>query len=194
MLDSGAVSITRCHLNNMRNPIVDIRRSYDILSPQKMSSRQYEKSLCGYKTILWSYYLHNGISHTVMMTSLYWNSHSGISYIGKMTSLRWNRALLYLEHVVAWGMFPLQCFETSCKYDDKIIDTASKPVVCSRKSHVAGTCGTVGRTLMVSVTLFFNSSCVEVFWSNMNMRPSRKHSGKAALASVKMLWPALAYS
>ena len=38
----------------------------------KMSSYQYRNSHCGDKTILRPSYLHNGISYTDKMTSLYW--------------------------------------------------------------------------------------------------------------------------
>ena len=38
----------------------------------KMSSYQYRKSHCGDKTILRPSYLHNGISYTGKMISLYW--------------------------------------------------------------------------------------------------------------------------
>ena len=38
----------------------------------KMTSYQYRKFHCGDKTILRPSYLHNGISHTDKMTSLYW--------------------------------------------------------------------------------------------------------------------------
>ena len=38
----------------------------------RMSSYQYKKSHCGDKTILRPSYLHNGISYTGKMTSLYW--------------------------------------------------------------------------------------------------------------------------
>ena len=38
----------------------------------KMTSYQYRKSHCGDKTILRPSYLHNGISYTGNMTSLYW--------------------------------------------------------------------------------------------------------------------------
>ena len=38
----------------------------------KMSSYQYRKSHCGDKTVVRSSYLHNGISYTDKMTSLYW--------------------------------------------------------------------------------------------------------------------------
>ena len=38
----------------------------------KMPSYQYRKSHCGDKTILRPSYLHNGISYTDKMTSLYW--------------------------------------------------------------------------------------------------------------------------
>ena len=45
----------------------------------KMSSYQYRKSNCGDKTILRPSYLHNGISYTGKMTSLYWIRAQGIS-------------------------------------------------------------------------------------------------------------------
>ena len=38
----------------------------------KLSSYQYRKSHCGDKTVVRSSYLHNGISYTGKMTSLYW--------------------------------------------------------------------------------------------------------------------------
>ena len=38
----------------------------------KMTSYQYRKSHCGDKTVVRSSYLHNGISYTGKMTSLYW--------------------------------------------------------------------------------------------------------------------------
>ena len=38
----------------------------------KMLSYQYRKSHCGGKTILWSSYLHNGVSYASKMSSLYW--------------------------------------------------------------------------------------------------------------------------
>ena len=37
-----------------------------------MSSYQYRKSHCGDKTVVRSSYLHNGVSYTGKMTSLYW--------------------------------------------------------------------------------------------------------------------------
>ena len=40
----------------------------------KMSSYRYRKSHCGDKTVVRSSYLHNGISFTGKMTSLYWIS------------------------------------------------------------------------------------------------------------------------
>ena len=40
----------------------------------KMSSYQYGKCHCGEKTVVRSSYLHNGISYTGKMTSLYWFS------------------------------------------------------------------------------------------------------------------------
>ena len=40
----------------------------------KMTSYQYRKSHCGDKTVVSSYYLHNGIFYTGKMSSLYWIS------------------------------------------------------------------------------------------------------------------------
>ena len=64
----------------------------------KMSSYQYRKSLCGDKTVVRSSYLHNGISYTGKMTSLYWvraltaRSHhtttSGIIRFARIMSIR----------------------------------------------------------------------------------------------------------
>ena len=45
----------------------------------KMISYQYRKSHCGDKTILRPSYLHNGISYTGKMSSLYWIRAQGIS-------------------------------------------------------------------------------------------------------------------
>ena len=38
----------------------------------KMLSCQYRKYHCGYKTVIWSSYLHNGMSNAGKMSSLYW--------------------------------------------------------------------------------------------------------------------------
>ena len=46
----------------------------------KMSSYQYRKSHCGDKTFVRSSYLHNGISYTGKVTSLYWFSPLQYSY------------------------------------------------------------------------------------------------------------------
>ena len=43
-----------------------------------MSSNQYRKSHCGYKTVIRSSYLHNGISYTGMIKSLYWTNPSSL--------------------------------------------------------------------------------------------------------------------
>ena len=47
-----------------------------------MSSYQYRKSHCGDKTILRPSYLHNGISYTGKMTSLYWIRVLGVPAVG----------------------------------------------------------------------------------------------------------------
>ena len=45
---------------------------------KKMSSNQYSKSHCGDKTVVRSSYLHNGISYTGKMSSLYWIGAQGL--------------------------------------------------------------------------------------------------------------------
>ena len=48
----------------------------------KMSSYQYRKSHCGYKTLLRPSYLHNGISYTGKTTSLYW-IRAQVAFVGQ---------------------------------------------------------------------------------------------------------------
>ena len=60
----------------------------------KMSSYQYRKSHCGDKTVVRSSYLHNGISYTGKMSSLYWiralkGSH-WLSVISVKNAKMWN--------------------------------------------------------------------------------------------------------
>ena len=73
----------------------------------KMPSYQYRKPHCGDKTILWLSYLHNGISYTGKMTSLYW-IRAQIPYIWKnngsciwrkMIALHWS--LHCLSHIAS---------------------------------------------------------------------------------------------
>ena len=66
----------------------------------KMSSYQYRKSHCGDKTVVRSSHLHNGISYTGKMSSLYWIGAQDVIWINEwwhivyrcisVTSLRWN--------------------------------------------------------------------------------------------------------
>ena len=59
--------------------MVNIMAAADLVMPEpgprfniKMPSYRYRKSHCGDKTVVRSSYLHNGISYTGKMTSLYW--------------------------------------------------------------------------------------------------------------------------
>ena len=54
----------------------------------KMSSYQYRKSHCGYKTIVRSSYLHNGISYTGKMISFDWIGPLASIYCTKTTARR----------------------------------------------------------------------------------------------------------
>ena len=53
----------------------------------KMLSYQYRKSHCGDKTVVRSSYLHNGISHTGKMVSLYWIRTLGYIFV----TLQWRQ-------------------------------------------------------------------------------------------------------
>ena len=55
----------------------------------KMSSYRYRKSHCGDKTVVRSSYLHNGISYTGKMTSLYWIRAQCIISYDIRASRRW---------------------------------------------------------------------------------------------------------
>ena len=64
-------------LVNDKNPFTlpSQNHSYSLPGPWfniKISSYQYRKSHCGDKTVVRSSYLHNGISYTGKMSSLYW--------------------------------------------------------------------------------------------------------------------------
>ena len=69
----------------------------------KMLSYQYRKSHCGGKTVVRSSYIHNGISHTGKMSSLYW--------IGA-------QVLYFTDALVVAGHLNLELF--SCVYIKKV--------------------------------------------------------------------------
>ena len=66
-----------------------------------MSSYQYSKSHCGDKTVVRSSYLHNGISYTGKMTSLYWIRALGpVSLTFRQLSKEFSRNLYIVEIVI----------------------------------------------------------------------------------------------
>ena len=65
---SPAVPITTIHYGEERIGFLQPGSWFSI----KMPSYQYRKSHCGDKTVVRSSYLHNGISYTGKMASLYW--------------------------------------------------------------------------------------------------------------------------
>ena len=68
----------------------------------KMSSYQYRKSHCGDKTVVRSSYLHNGISYTGKMTSLYWTTRP---WLTQSTNHVQTRTSLH-RHVFLSSSFP----------------------------------------------------------------------------------------
>ena len=69
----------------------------------KMSSYQYRKSHCGDKTVVRSSYLHNGISYTGKMSSLYWISPQ-CCYINRCSTIHAKFDLFYPK-VELWITF-----------------------------------------------------------------------------------------
>ena len=72
---SGEVGLFRCNWPSTMTADDLARRVPSTPGPWfklKMTSYQYRKSHCGDKTILRPSYLHNGISDTVKITSIYW--------------------------------------------------------------------------------------------------------------------------
>ena len=69
----------------------------------KMLSYQYRKSHCGDKTVVRSSYLHNGISYTGKMVSLYWiraqDVITGLGY--RKAQKRWHwQVIIWTNHVL----------------------------------------------------------------------------------------------
>ena len=73
----------------------------------KMTSYQYRKSHCGDKTILRPSYLHNGISYTGKMTSLYWirAQEGGINCIHNVSFHR--QQYTFMSHLYVLGCVSL---------------------------------------------------------------------------------------
>ena len=74
-------SVTRCHLQMLTLCSWDQQSYPGGWFNIKMPSYQYRKSHCGDKTILRPSYLHNGISYTGKMTSLYWIRAQGATWV-----------------------------------------------------------------------------------------------------------------
>ena len=68
----------------------------------KMSSYPYRKSHCGDKTVIRSYYLHNGISYTGKMSSLYW--------IGAQTIMRKISQIITSTIIATWWRHEMETF------------------------------------------------------------------------------------
>ena len=74
----------------------------------KMASYQYRKSHCGDKTVVRSSYLHNGISYTGKMSSLYWiraqiiklQLKSGYGWVLYIWLFMWIQLLAYAPNVL----------------------------------------------------------------------------------------------
>ena len=77
----------------------------------KMSSYQYRKSHCGDKTVVRSSYLHNGISYTSKMSSLYW--------IGAQVAARRSFPAHQLQATFMLGKYSTQALAMACQVNGK---------------------------------------------------------------------------
>ena len=106
--------ISRNLLCFMHRPILPVSSRITSLTPEesgtwfniKMSSYQYRKSHCGDKTVVRSSYLHNGISYTDKMSSLYWIGALIISRRPKICTYHGPSGLLYLYHIMFFTLIP----------------------------------------------------------------------------------------
>ena len=98
-----------------RHAMVGTCRCQGPLFNIKMSSYLYRKSHCGDKTVVRSSYLHNGISYTGKMSSLYWTgAHwwallaEDISYFPLISQflILWKTWLFVEDHVQIWQVSP----------------------------------------------------------------------------------------
>ena len=63
----------------------------------KISSYHYRKSYCGDKTVVRTWYLHNWISNTGKMTSLYWISHQGTFLVTIRSPVTCNKYITVMQ-------------------------------------------------------------------------------------------------
>ena len=95
----------------------------------KMSSYQYRKSHCGDKTVVRSSYLHNGISYTGKMSSLYWiralllsvafrisMSHWGCSAWVLLTHSGWDKMAAIFQLTFSNGFSWMKMYEFWLKF------------------------------------------------------------------------------
>ena len=76
-----------------------------------MSSYQYRKSHCGDKTVVRSSYLHNGISYTGKITSLYWIR---AQVIWDATRLLWRHFDQRTNHIMRYIVYFLTRLRSIC--------------------------------------------------------------------------------
>ena len=88
----------------------------------KMSSYQYRKSHCGDKTVVRSSYLHNGISYTGKITSLYWiRAQHASQLVADETVVEQAPLSLVIRQILTSCMF------TSTKHLKAFLGIAAKP-------------------------------------------------------------------
>ena len=84
----------------------------------KMLAYQYRNYHCGDKTIFWPSYLHNRISYTGKMTSLYWN---------RAHTSKFSHCFTYLDEVtIIWGDFRPKSEHTTTPWNGNAGITSKK--------------------------------------------------------------------
>ena len=145
-----------------------------------MSSYQYRKSHCGDKTVVRSSYLHNGISYTGKMSSLYWIGaqgetveqacHETIDIEMKLLADTWHLCTrrhiirhIYYHHVLVWNvciMRPLAVCEENgwptvvTHWIQNVILTKCSSMVASREVVILRTFGAASAENIAKIMIF----------------------------------------
>ena len=116
----------------------------------KMSSYQYRKSHGGDKTILWSSYLHNGISYTGKMTSLYWIRTQVFFFIYFFINLHFSQVMVKCKQSVSHELVELMLW-----WRHQMETFSALLALCAGNSPVTGEFS-LHRSLMRSFDVFFH--------------------------------------
>ena len=99
-----------------------------------MSSYQYRKSHCGDKTVLRSSYLHNGISYTGKMSSLYWIGAQVLAYnLVEQCTAPWSISLCKMVILGQFLRFPWN----SAIFHNRVVPDLKDAISCPNSFKIS---------------------------------------------------------